>query len=84
MKRSIIFFIAALLTLLICYSGQDLQSQPPNPPSGHGLNGNQGARGYAPVDGGGLLLLLRGGLGYSVVKVRRRKRGNQADVRRET
>jgi hypothetical protein len=77
MKRSIIYFTAIIVSALIYFSGQQLQAQPPNPPSGHGQNGNQGGGGYAPLDGGVLFLLL-GGLGYGVAKVIRSKRDNSA------
>lgn len=58
--------------LLICFTLTIMtaQGQPPAPPAEHGINGNQGAGGAAPVDGGSLLLLL-GGAGYGVYKVRR-------------
>jgi hypothetical protein len=45
-----------------------VQGQPPDPP-GHGLHGNQGAGGSAPIDGGSLMLILSG-LGYGIIKVR--------------
>ena len=75
MGRKIIYFT---LALLVCYtlSIVSAQGQPPAPPSGHGFNGNQGAGGAAPVDGGSLLLLL-GAAGYGLIKVVRERKGGK-------
>ena len=54
-------------------SMQESNAQPPAPPSEHGINGNQGAGGAAPVDGG-LGILLLGGVGYGVYKLIRGKK----------
>ena len=50
--------------------------QPPAPPGGHGLNGNQGQGGAAPLDGGSLLFML-GGAVYGAVKWIRAKEGDK-------
>jgi len=68
MKRNIIYLIIMISTLVILPFENDLTAQPPYPPNDHGSNGNQGAGGAAPIDGGSLLLILSG-LGYGVVKV---------------
>lgn len=61
----------ALLMCLVCILTftESLTAQPPAPPSEHGLNGNQGGGGEAPVDGGVALLLL-GSVGYGLVRLR--------------
>lgn len=60
-----------LTTSLILFSlllgSQQLMSQPPEPPSGHGDTGNQNA-GNAPI-GGGLFILLGLGAAYGAKKV---------------
>ena len=64
-----IFTVALTILIMILASASDglIMGQPPAPPGGHGLNGNQGQGGAAPLDGGSLLLLL-GGLVYGAVK----------------
>ena len=53
-----------------------VKGQPPEPPAGHGLDGNQGQGGFAPLDGGSLFLLL-GGLVYGAYKLLRGNKGNK-------
>lgn len=78
MKRKSIYRILIMTIILFLIANMPVTGQPPDPPGGHGLNGNQGPGGAAPIDGGSLILLL-GGLGYGAVKVIRanyKKRGN--------
>jgi hypothetical protein len=68
-----IFCTIILCLAILSISTSDSKAQPPAPPAEHGINGNQGAGGAAPVDGGSLLLLI-GGMGYGVVKLIRGKK----------
>ncbi len=72
MGRKMIF---GSVLLLICFTLTIItaQGQPPAPPAEHGINGNQGAGGAAPVDGGVGILLLSG-LGYGIRKMLRDKK----------
>jgi len=63
----IILFLTANITVM---------GQPPDPPGGHGLNGNQGPGGAAPVDGG-IGILLLSGLGYSLMRVMRENKAEK-------
>jgi hypothetical protein len=66
-KKNIYQYIIVVLTLF--FSAVSLvNGQPPEPPGNHGLNGNHGPGGAAPVDGGSLLLIFAG-LGYGAVKL---------------
>jgi hypothetical protein len=65
-----LFILVLILSLPVTFT---IKGQPPSPPGDHGLNGNQGAGGFAPVDGGSLLLLI-GGIGYGGYKWIRKKR----------
>jgi hypothetical protein len=69
MERKI-FFSAVIILVSFTLLITSVQGQPPVPPSGHGFNGNQGAGGNAPVDGG-IGILLFSGLGYGIIKVLR-------------
>jgi hypothetical protein len=62
--------VALLLVMVFFISAMIVQAQPPAPPSGHGFNGNQGAGGAAPVDGG-IGILLLSAVGYGLSKLRR-------------
>jgi len=68
MKRRNIYRIVILLTIVMISCYITVKGQAPNPPGGHGYNGNQGGGGNAPIDGGSLTLLLSG-LGYGAFKV---------------
>ena len=70
MKMSNIFRLVILVVMLFLSADPVLNGQPSAPPGGHGLNGNQGPGGAAPVDGGSLILLMSG-LSYGVIKVMR-------------
>lgn len=65
-KRNLYRLIGIMAILIFIFTGI-MQGQPPMP-GGHGQNGNQGAGGAAPIDGGSLILLLMGA-GYGAVKV---------------
>ena len=72
MKRHRYFI---LLIILISAIVAPVCGQPPSPPGNHGMNGNQGVGGAAPVDGGlGVMLLCA--CGYFVVK---RWKGGKVD-----
>ena len=71
MKMSNIFRLVILVIILFLCADPILNGQPSAPPGGHGLNGNQGPGGAAPVDGGSLLLLLCS-LGYGGYKLIRK------------
>ena len=71
MKMSNIFRLVIIVAILFLSSSPVLNGQPSAPPGGHGLNGNQGPGGTAPVDGGGLILLI-GSLGYGGYKLIRK------------
>ncbi len=51
-------------------------SSPPDPPGGHGLDGNQGSGGMAPIDGG-LIIMLAAGAVYGLGKCMRRETGSR-------
>ena len=70
MKRNIIYRFIIMIIILFLASNPDVTGQPPDPPGGHGLNGNQGPGGAAPIDGG-IGILLLSGLGYSLMRVMR-------------
>lgn len=75
MKKIFTLALAVLFIILAMASDGLIMGQPPAPPGGHGLNGNQGAGGNAPIDGGALLMML-GGAVYGAVKwIRARKGG---------
>jgi hypothetical protein len=67
MKRKNIYRIVITLIIIALSTYSMVYSQPPGPPGGHGMNGNQGAGGTAPIDGGTLMLVLSG-LGYGIIK----------------
>jgi len=68
MKKKYICWLRVLTLILFLSFNWKAPGQPPPPPGGHGLNGNQGSGGAAPIDGGSLILLLSS-LGYGSVKV---------------
>jgi hypothetical protein len=70
MKKIFTLALAVLFIIFAMASDGLIMGQPPSPPGGHGLNGNQGAGGNAPIDGGGLLLLLGSAI-YGVIKWKR-------------
>jgi len=72
MKKKNMFRFMIIAFILTLTFETDIKAQPPNPPGNHGLNGNQGAGGTAPIDGGSIIMLLAG-LGYGAVKVIRSK-----------
>jgi hypothetical protein len=53
-----------------------VNGQAPNPPGGHGYNGNQGGGGAAPIDGG-ISILVMAGLGYGANKFIQAKKKKQ-------
>lgn len=57
-----------LVLILFLSANSFVQGQPPGPPGEHGMNGNHGPGGAAPLDGGSLFLLL-GGLSYGIIKM---------------
>ena len=68
MKMTNIIRLVILVVVLFLYADLALTGQPAAPPGGHGLNGNQGPGGAAPIDGGSLILLMSG-LSYGAIKV---------------
>jgi hypothetical protein len=79
MKKKNIYRLIITLIIIILSTYSMVHGQPPEPPGGHGINGNHGAGGAAPVDGGSLMLLLCG-LGYGAQKLFRAFKGKK-DVR---
>jgi len=77
MKKIFTLALAILFIILSLASDGLIMGQPPAPP-GHGLNGNQGQGGNAPLDGGSLLLML-GGVVYGAAKWIRAKYKNKND-----
>jgi hypothetical protein len=75
MKKIFTIALAVLFIILAMASDGLIMGQPPAPPAGHGLNGNQGAGGNAPIDGGSLLLMLAGAIYGAVKWIRSRERG---------
>jgi hypothetical protein len=78
MKKVLIITLTILTIILALASDGLIMGQPPAPPGGHGLNGNQGQGGYAPIDGG-ILLLMLGGVVYVAFKWIRAKYGNKIE-----
>jgi hypothetical protein len=78
MKKNIIYRLFIIVTILFLSANSIVQGQAPDPPGGHGRNGNNGPGGAAPLDGGSLFLLL-GGLGYGSIKVIRANYRKSAD-----
>jgi len=68
MKKIFLITISILIIILSLASDGLIMGQPPDPPGGHGLNGNHGSGGAAPL-GGGVIFLLLGGLGYGAYKL---------------
>lgn len=58
MKKKEILKIVLVCWITLILIITDIYSQPPAPPDGHGLNGNQGPGGMAPIDGGIIFMLL--------------------------
>jgi len=67
MKKKFTVALGILFIILSLASDGLIMGQPPAPPGGHGLNGNHGQGGNAPLDGGSLLLMLGGAI-YGAVK----------------
>ena len=68
MKKIIaISFLSILIYLTVDIFSPLKASCPPDPPGGHGLNGNQGSGGMAPI-GGGLIIMLAAGAVYGLGK----------------
>ena len=76
MKKKNIYRLIGMALILCVSVSSMVQGQAPPPPGGHGRNGNQGAGGAAPIDGGSLIMLL-GGLGYGGYKLIRANKGNK-------
>ncbi len=68
------FLIVLTISMILCYITAN--GQAPNPPGGHGYNGNQGGGGAAPIDGGVSILVLAS-LGYGAAKFIQAKKKNQ-------
>jgi hypothetical protein len=67
MKKKNIYRLVCLAFIFFVASVSFAKGQAPPPPGGHGRNGNQGAGGAAPIDGGSLILLMSG-LSYGAIK----------------
>lgn len=82
MKKIFLITLSILILILSLASDGLIMGQPPDPPGGHGMNGNHGSGGAAPLGGGSLLLIL-GAAVYGVVRwIRpnyRKKNDIQAD-----
>jgi hypothetical protein len=79
MKKTDNYRLVIMLSILFLSFCMLVDGQPPSPPGGHGLNGNQGPGGPAPVDGGSLILLISGfvyGIGKLIRAVFTRKDEN--------
>ena len=76
MKKIFLMSLSILIIILSLASDGLIMGQPPDPPGGHGLNGNHGSGGAAPLGGGSLLLIL-GAAVYGVVRWIRAKNGNK-------
>ncbi|MCK9398571.1 MAG: hypothetical protein M0Q51_01080 [Bacteroidales bacterium] len=74
MKKTNITMFLLLVVILFLSVNSFVQGQPPDPPGGHGLNGNHG--GAAPLDGGSLFLLLGGTVygAYKLIRANHRKK----------
>lgn len=68
MKKILLVTITILAIILALASDGLIMGQPPDPPGGHGLNGNHGSGGPAPLGGGSIFMVL-GGLGYGVYRL---------------
>lgn len=68
MKKNNIYWLFILILILFLSINSSVQGQAPEPPGGHGWNGNHGPGGAAPLDGGSLFLLLSG-LSYGALKL---------------
>jgi hypothetical protein len=79
MKKIYTIALAILFIILALASDGLIMGQPPAPPGGHGLNGNQGQGGTAPIDGGSLLLMLAGVI-YGAVKWFREKQMKNKNI----
>lgn len=77
MKKIFTVVLAILFIILSLASDGLIMGQPPAPPGGHGLNGNQGQGGNAPIDGGSLLLMLGGAI-YGAGKWIRARKGRKS------
>jgi hypothetical protein len=75
MKKFFIVLFTILIIILSLASDGLIMGQPPAPPGEHGLNGNQGQGGAAPLDGGSLLLILGAAVYGAVRWIRERKGG---------
>jgi len=62
-------FVIFALFFTLGLSSTSVAQPAPEPPSGHGLEGNQSPAGV-PLDGG-LLILLSMGIGYGGIKLRK-------------
>lgn len=67
MKKRNLYRVLGIMAIMIILFTGNMQGQPPLP-GGHGQNGNQGAGGAAPIDGGSLILIMSG-LSYGAFKL---------------
>ncbi len=68
MKKQIKWLLLLVLMMILVGNNVVIGQQPPPPPGGHGLNGNQGSGGSAPL-GSGLVVLLAMGTAYGARKL---------------
>jgi len=78
MKKIYIITFTILIIFLTLASDGLVMGQPPAPPGGHGLNGNSGPGGAAPLDGGILFMLLAGSVYGAFKLIRAYKREKDA------
>jgi hypothetical protein len=76
MKTRFIYRYIVVLTIALISGYLTVNGQAPNPPGGHGYNGNQGGGGAAPIDGG-ISILVMAGLGYGANKFIQAKKKKQ-------
>lgn len=68
MNKKTIYKLVLTFIILTISIVSAVNGQPPSPPGGHGLNGDHGPGGFAPIDGGTLALVLFG-LSYGISKL---------------
>lgn len=71
-KKKICKLVLTVIILTISIVSA-VNGQPPSPPGGHGLNGDHGPGGFAPIDGG-IFEMILGVIAYAIVKLLRAKR----------
>lgn len=68
MNKKKIFRVILSVWIVLILIITDTYSQPPAPPGGNGWNGNQGPGGFAPAEGG-LILMILSSIFYGLVRI---------------